>query len=634
MVTTLLILLGLLFFPFELKAQNPSSSYLQELIQQATIGNLHQERYWHLLLHYRKDLGGGYTSEIDDPGFFLSPKGKIDPQAELQATLAYFFSDTLVGRSKQPAQCAFVARYHWLKEKLQFQTSKLVPQPCERFSRWLEELNPASMTFIFPSAYMDNPASMFGHSFLRIDQKGQTAETNILAYTINYAAEVPSDAGIEFAYKGIFGGYKGFFSTIPYYMKVKEYRDIENRDIWEYRLNFSQEQIHHLLMHAWELGNAYFDYFFFKENCAYHILSLLEVANPNLHLTDQFHFSTIPADTIRLLIRQPELIKEVSYRPARSTLLKRKLEALEEQDISWLSKLVKDPQTTDLSEFHQIPKKRQIFLLDLASDVLRYKGATDQADVNDYKKKNQTILMKRSQIKIPSEPFHVEPFSLSPDKGHNTHRIGVGGGWRNDEIFEEISIRAAYHDLLDPDPGYTRDAQIELGDLRLRHYHRGNQYRIERFTFANVLSLSPIDSLFISPSWKIKVGMNTVKTSSCDLCSNGNFNAGAGGALETRGFQREVFFLFGELDANVSGAYNKHHRIGGGISGGVVATITNNWKWLISAGYVYYPLGQRSDDIPISVGQRWTIAKNFSLRATFTHHDQDNEVMLVFHGYF
>lgn len=634
MVNTLLILIALLLFSFELKAQEPSSPYLQELIQEAIIGKLYNDRYWQLLLHYRKDFFGGHTSEVDDPEFFLSPNGKTDPKAELTATLTYFFSETLVGRSKQPAQCAFVARYHWLKEKLHFQESKLSPQACERFDSWIAEMNPASISLIFPSAYMDNPASMFGHSFLRIDQKGQTAETNILAYTINYAADVPPDAGIEFAYKGIFGGYKGFFSTIPYYMKVKEYRDIENRDIWEYRLNFSQEQNHRLLMHAWELGNAYFDYFFFKENCAYHILSLLEVADPRLYLTDRFHVATIPADTIRLLIRQKGLVKEVVYRPARSTLLKRKRNALEEKEISLLPKLISDPHLIDQSEFIRLPKNRQTFLLDFASDVLRYKGTTDQDRAEDYKAKNRSILVARSQITIPSAPFHVEPFSLSPEHGHDTLRVGAGVGWRNNEIFEEVSVRAAYHDLLDPDPGYTQDAQIELGHLGLRHYHRRNQFRIERFTFANVLSLAPMDSLFMSPSWKINIGMDTVKTSSCDLCSNGRVNAGLGGALETQVFQREVFFLFGELDANVSGAYDENHRVGGGVSGGVMATITPNWKWLVSAGYIAYPLGDRSHDLPISVGQRWTFAKNFALRTTFTHHDRDNEVFAVFHGYF
>jgi hypothetical protein len=143
-----------------------------------------------------------------------------------------------------------------------------------------------------------------------------------------------------------------------------------------------------------------------------------------------------------------------------------------------------------------------------------------------------------------------------------------------------------------------------------------------------------MDSLFVSPSWKIKVGMDTVKTSSCDLCSNGHMNAGAGGAMETQVFEREVFFLFGELDANVSGAYDRNYRVGGGVSGGVMATITHNWKWLVSAGYMSYLLGDRSHNIPISVGQRWTLDKNFALRTTFTHHDRDNEVLAVFHGFF
>jgi hypothetical protein len=228
----------------------------------------------------------------------------------------------------------------------------------------------------------------------------------------------------------------------------------------------------------------------------------------------------------------------------------------------------------------------------------------------------------------------VTPLTPSPEHGHESFRVGTGGGWRNKEMFEEISFRAVYHDLLDPDPGYTQDSQIVLGDLGLRHYHSRNQFRVERFTLANVISLTPIDSWFRGPSWKINSGMNTVKTRSCDLCSNGHLNLGVGGALETHLFQREVYFLFGEVDANVSGAYEENHRVGGGVSGGIMANITDNWKWLASGGYLGYLFGDRSDDVKISVGQRWTFAKNFAFRTTYTHHDRDNEVLAVFHGYF
>src|SRR6476659_6766852 len=207
--------------------------YLKQLIERATVARLADEREWHVRLHYKKNLFGGFTSMQDDPGFFIAPTGKTDPQAELTATLAQFFSDELVGRSKQPAQCAFVARYHWLKEKLQFDEGRLPPQLCERFTRWFNEFNAQSISVIFPTGFMNNPVSMFGHTFLRIDAKGQTPQTRILDYTINYAAEVPPNAGPEYAIKGVFGGYPGHFSTIPYYLKVQEYRDTENRAIGE-----------------------------------------------------------------------------------------------------------------------------------------------------------------------------------------------------------------------------------------------------------------------------------------------------------------------------------------------------------------------------------------------------------------
>jgi hypothetical protein len=75
---------------------------------------------------------------------------------------------------------------------------------------------------------------------------------------------------------------------MPYYLKVREYSDLENRDIWEYELNLTPEEIDRLLMHAWELGPIHFDYYFFDENCAYHLLGLLEAARPDLTLTEGF----------------------------------------------------------------------------------------------------------------------------------------------------------------------------------------------------------------------------------------------------------------------------------------------------------------------------------------------------------
>ena len=612
----------------------PENAYLAELINKALQAKLADEREWHLLLHYRKDLLGGYTSEQDDPGFFMSSNGKTDPQAELDATLKQFFSDELVGRSKQPAQCAFLARYEWLRNQLHFDQARLSPMACERFDRWFADFEAQSITLVFPSAFLNNPASMFGHTLLRVDQKGQTEQTRILAYTINYAADVPPDAGMAYPIRGIFGGYRGYFSTIPYYLKVQEYRDIENRDIWEYRLNFTEYQVRRLLMHAWELGNASFDYFFFKENCSYHLLALLDYADPTLHLTDEFILWTVPADTVRLVASKPGLVSGIAYRPSRSNVIRRKRESLPQEERDIAQRLTRDLGELKSAELGRLEPMRQTFLLDLASDYLRYRIDTTDDPPPILKERNRAILAARSEIRLPSEEFRVEPFAKRPELGHKTSRVSAGAGWRNNSAFEELTIRAGYHDLLDPEIGYTPNAQIEIASVTMRTYNRYDQTRVERATLANVVSLSPMDSVFHAPSWKINVGMNTIKHGGCQLCSNGVMNGGIGAAVESRLLNREVYFAFAEAEANYSRAYDERHRIGGGGSVGMLADLTERWRLLVSGTYFRYPLGDKSDDFRWTVGQRFTLLQNLALRLDYNHRDHDNDVMFSMLAYF
>lgn len=635
MYIALLLLILLLFPTLPVDAGEPSeNAYLVELIDKGLHARLASEREWHLLLHYRKNLLGGYTSEQDDPGFFMSSDGKTNPQAELDATLKQFFSEKLVGRSNQPAQCAFIARYHWLRERLQFDDSRLPKLACERFDRWFNDFDAHSITLIFPSAFLNNPASMFGHTFLRIDQKGQTEQTRILANTINYAAYVPPDAGIAYPIRGIFGGYSGYFSTYPYYLKVQEYRDIENRDIWEYRLNFTEHQVKRLLMHSWELGNAAFDYFFFKENCSYHLLALLEYADPTLHLTDEFFIWTVPADTVRLVASKPELVSGIAYRPSRSNVIRRKRESLPVGERELAHRITQDVGELTSPAFAQLNPTKQAFLLDLASDYLRYQTETSDPPRPEWKERKRAVLTARSQLRTPSEEFKVVPFAKQPELGHKTSRAAVGAGWRNNDTFEEVTVRAGYHDLLDPEVGYTPDAQIEIASVSVRHYNRMDQTRIERATLANVLSLSPIDSVFRAPSWKFNVGMQTIKHNECQLCSNGVMNVGIGGAMESRLLKREVLFAFAEAEANYSRAYLERHRIGGGGTVGMLVDVTDQWKIMATGTYLKYGLGEQSDDIRWFVGSRYTMSQNWALRLEYNHRDRDNDLSFAVQTFF
>ncbi len=614
--------------------QSPDPTYLPELIRRATDAKLADTREWHLLLHYRENLFGGYTSEQDGADFFLSPDGKINPQAELEATLAKFFSDELIGKAKQPVQCAFIGRYHWLKERLSFDDQRLPPRTCEHFQRWIEALDPQSVTLIFPSAFMNNPASMFGHTFFRVDRKGQTPQTRLLAYTVNFAATVPEDEGIMFAVRGIAGGYKGYFSGLPYYLKVKEYRDIENRDIWEYRLNLTDAQVRRMLMHVWEMGEAAFDYYFFRENCSYQLLPILEVANPDWHFADQFTFWTIPGDTIRLLAEQQNLVGDIAYRPARTTQIRQRYRRLADEERGWVTRIAEDAALARAPAFTQLAVERQALILDIVSDYLRYRGVKDEDRAPLYKERDRTVLVARSELRVKPDDTPIEPFVTRPELGHKTSRAGIGAGYRYDEWFEEVNLRASYHDLLDPEAGYAPGYQISLLSGAIRHYEKTNQTRLDRFTLANIMSLTPVDALFQIPSWKANVGMETVRHNQCRYCNTGVANGGAGLTVETHLLKREYWFGFGELEAVYGHAYERMYRAGGGGSAGLLADLTDRWRVLATTTYLKYPLGEHGDDFRWSVGTRYTLAKDLAMRFEYNHRAGDSQSLFTIQAYF
>ena len=576
----------------------------------------------------------GFMSQADDPDFFLASNGKTDPKAELEATLQAFFSSKEFGDIKQPAQCAFVARYHWLQAKLEFDPNRLPPQPCKEFDLWMQELNPDGVSLIFPSAFLNNPPSMFAHTLLRIDQVGQTEETKLLSYTINFAARPTTDFFLAFAYMGLTGGFEGYFGIKPFYELVKKYGDIQNRDIWEYQLDFTPEEVLRLLMHEWELQKIHFDYFFVKENCAYQILSLVEVAKPALHLTDQFYLWTIPGETVRLISQQQGLVKRVTFMNSRTTTIRRKVDALETNEAQILSLIIHDPDGVQDSSFQALSEERQVFLLDLAIDYFQYSTIGKEDDAVEEKAQMHRLLIARSQLNVLPPPLFVSPFTSQPELGHKPARAGFGVGWRQDEIFQEINLRAAYHDLLDPDPGYVPNTQIELMSVSLRYYNTRDRARLEKVTFANLVSLTPIDTLIKAPSWKVSAELDTITFNDCRYCRNFRLNGGVGISGETHMVNSEVFFAIPELEFDYSQAYDDNFRFGGGVTGGLLSSVTPRWKILATGSYLRFPAGESSEAFRGFFGTRYTLQQNLALRFDYRYRIDDNEALLQIQAYF
>ncbi|MDA0578216.1 MAG: DUF4105 domain-containing protein, partial [Verrucomicrobia bacterium] len=288
-----------------------ASAYAGELAAQADLRQLHADPVWQNLLHYKPSLFGGYRSLVDDPRFFLAPDGKTNPRSELAATLHGFFAPVSTNALEHPV-CRFVARYTWLRDTLGIDTNRLPMAACEPFESVQAFLNVDAITLVFPAAYMNGPASMFGHTLLVFDAEGKN---RLLSRSVSYAARTDTRIGPFFAFAGILGLYPGYYAIQPYYEKVEQYGDIGHRDVWEYELTFERDEVARMLRHAWELQNIWSRYYFFRENCAYNLYFLLEAARPDLALSDTRDRFVIPIDTVKAIDRKG-LIGAVHYRPS------------------------------------------------------------------------------------------------------------------------------------------------------------------------------------------------------------------------------------------------------------------------------------------------------------------------------
>src|SRR3546814_6160293 len=125
-----------------------------------------------------------------------------------------------------------------------------------RISDWSSDvcssdLAPHSAVLVFPAAYLNSPSSMFGHTLLRIDQANiDTKGSPLLSSALNFGAFIEGlDNSILYAWKGLMGGYPGLFSLLPYSEKIGVYSRLENRDLWEYRLNLKTKDTGMMLWH-------------------------------------------------------------------------------------------------------------------------------------------------------------------------------------------------------------------------------------------------------------------------------------------------------------------------------------------------------------------------------------------------
>ena len=238
MINKRLVVICFISFFISFQVPHAFADIAQKFDDAMSVEDLGWHQQWLHLLHYRPHgITSKLKSENDSADFFLHTEGKTDPLKELRAEIELF--SLLQQQDNQSLQCRFPARYHWLKQFF----PNWVDQSCSELEKWKAELGAHYLTLIFPASYLNSPSSMYGHTLIRLDRKDEN-KSKLLSYSVNFAANAdPADNELVFSYKGLAGGYPGVVSVLPYYAKVNEYSHLEHRDVWEYRLNLTTEEV-------------------------------------------------------------------------------------------------------------------------------------------------------------------------------------------------------------------------------------------------------------------------------------------------------------------------------------------------------------------------------------------------------
>lgn len=626
-----------------LSASFPAKAAPEGVISHS-VESLARSPIWHRLLHYRTNLIGQLKSEAAGPDFFFSPEGKTDPLKELLASKTAFETGTpaQIGKLKQSPQCAFPQRYRFLKRELNLQVRDL---PCPLLDDFLARFrSPNSVTLVFSSAYPDNPASMFGHTFLRINAS-DSKSSELLDQGISFSASVsPDESPLIFYWLGMTGGYRGEFSLLPYYVKVNEYNHAEARDLWEYELNLSPDETLVLLRHLWELEtNTWIDYYFFDQNCAFQLLAMLEVAKPDWDLTRTPPW-VIPAETLKRVAHIPGAVKKISFRPSyRKTLVERlsHLSPVQKQIFTELDGGALKPEQVNDSQ-----------VLDALGSKLLYEKQKSEGNLPEPRKKliNQTLSHRsdlRSDLGIAPELNSSGPLldlSHAPHLGHDAGRFGIAGGFvgegGRESAYQEVHWRSAYHDLMNDDLGFLKYSQVEFPNLTLRYYSMVQKFSLEKLEFLNLYSMSPWVSFEHKVSWGLNLDYYSPKDFGCLACHAARFQMKGGMSLlpfgSYFGSDTSLFYLLGVLDAEAGTSLTNFFRFGPGVE---TAFLYNPWEpYKLRLGYTIcgdlFQSARASFFYQASADQSYSLSQDWEFRASYTFGRDWNESKLQLSYYF
>lgn len=541
------------------------------------------ENTWKNIIFYSSHSGSYLTQDSrlsSDP----------NPQSELQATLRLFSETQLSLTDPKRPECLYPSRYAYLKHLLQNHHQA----PCLELQRWKSQIK--SLSLVYTQGYLGNPASFFGHTFLKLNTDSKKLFQNP---SVNFGAEIPPKTSpLAYIYQGVTGGFEAKYEVYPFLYSHYNYTQKEARDLYEYELKLNTEELDKILNQIWEVQQLKFTYYFTSRNCAYFIARIIE-QNSNFKLTPEGLF-VYPIEIFAKLKKQ-DIINKSLHLSVSHKIQNRFNQLNQASQLQFRAALNKSiqPQQMDTPSLKLLLQYRQ-----------NTKDSTSPY-LQDIQKIQEELINR-------SVPYQVE--SGVPQETLNARHpqyleFGTQGNHQNLTGLS-LKYRLGYNDLLDYGNYFQKWSHFELLKFQLRFYD--SNFSLNQLTLIEFTNLKPINKPLQEQrlSWGLSSGWrsNDLKCQTeQQSCLSPYFNFSTGIAWEF--MNSNLFYSMLHLELRDTYAYRSYSQLSPRF--GVLLADFFELKLM---GELYYAQGLDNpyDSYPgLQVSQSWEPYPEVQLRSSY-----------------
>jgi len=465
---------------------------IERLKEKAINEGIYKFPIWSALLHSENE-----RANISDPKFLLS-HNNFSLASELSLTIEFFY------RGAPNNVCRFPARYYWLRQNLKI--PELPLDSCPEVYEFRHKAPIDEISIVFASETVSQPASMLGHSFLKLSGKNDRGVE--ITHAITFYTDINTYNLPKLLFDSLVIGKKGYFALSPYDEMQQRYVDEEQRNLWEYRLALNNFQIELIRLHLLELKHTKLTYFFQKYNCA--TLLNFVISLTGKPMPDNTWWLT-PKDLIKNA-QHASLIDSTRIVTPSRWLFRALATQVPLQDQQAIRQQILQGKVD--SNFFKSGNEASFIQLELAGAYNQYAYQAKEMS-NGIWTRNENVI---SNIKEHS----FAGMQLSSNK--KTNPINTPGDRQvslsiqddNGEQAIMLTVLPVSHTLLDDNRGYAAESSLQLFSASLKAQLYGGQLSLDRLVFFDMESLMPYDEFTGGKSSRFHIAIEPQKNAQLD----------------------------------------------------------------------------------------------------------------------